>query len=570
MDGERGMTKLFSFAIVFVATISTDVAFGAAPDSIEARTKAIIQPYVDDHLFSGTVLIAKDGRPVFVQGFGAANLEHGVPDDRETKFRIGSVTKEFTATAILQLAEAGELMIDDPVSKYYSDAPKTWEKITIRHLLTHTSGIPSYTDIPDFFVKEARIARTPEEIIKLTRDKPLQFEPGSKYAYDNSGYVLLGYIIERVSGESYADYLQKHIFDPLGMKNSGYDSSDKIIPHRAEGYQSNKGEFVNAPFIDMSLPYAAGSLYSTVDDLLIWDQALYAGKPLSPASMQQMFTDYGNKIGFGWVIDDKYGHRHIWANGAINGFRSILSRYPDDKLTAIVLANVLPAPVEKMESDLAGLYLGGAMGPAEVTLSPDMLQRYVGAYELTPTFILKVTREDNRLFAQVTNEQRFQIYATTEKEFFYKTIDVRLTFTTDNKGAVSALVLHQNGSDQQAARISEAQAAQLVQALADKVKSQTATPGSEAALRRIIDEDARGSPDYDKLSPGFGTVTRQQLPTLVANLTRLGAVKEVVFKGVGPGGADIYEVQFTNGNTEWRIALGPDGKVVGVGYRPIP
>ena len=564
------MTRLFSFAIVFVAAISADVAFAAAPDSIEARTKAIIQPYVDDHMFSGTVLIAKDGQPVFVQGFGAANLELGVPDDRETKFRIGSVTKEFTATAILQLAEAGRLAIDDPVSKYYSDAPKTWEKITIRHLLTHTSGIPSYTDIPNFFVKEARTARTPEEIIRLTRDKPLQFEPGSKFAYDNSGYVLLGYIIERVSGETYADYVQKHIFDPLGMKNSGYDSSGKIIPHRAEGYQSNKGELVNAPFIDMSLPYAAGSLYSTVDDLLIWDQALYAGKPLSPASLQQMFTDYGNKYGFGWVIDEKYGHKRFWHNGAINGFRSIISRYPDDKFTIMLLANVLPAPVEKIESDLAGLYLGGATGPTEVTLPPELLERYAGAYEITPAAILKVTREGNRLFAQGTNQQRFQIHATTEKEFFYKTIDVRLTFTTDDKGAVSGLVLHQNGRDQEAARVSDTQVAELEQALADRVKRQIATPGSEMALRRIIDEDARGSPDYDKLSPGLGTVTRQQLPTLVANLTRLGVVEEVAFKGVGPGGADITEVQYANGNTEWRIALGPDGKVVGVFYRPIP
>ena len=566
-----GVARLISFAIVFAAAISADVAFAAAPDSIEARAKAIIQPYVDDHVFSGTVLIAKDGKPVFVQGFGDANYELDVPNTRDTKFRIGSITKQFTATAILQLAEAGKLAIDDPVSKYYRDAPAAWDKITIRHLLTHTSGIPSYTDIPKFFEADSRVARTPEEIIRLTRDKPLQFEPGSKYAYDNSGYILLGYIIEKVSGEIYAEYVQKHIFDALGMKNSGYDSSDKIIPNRAEGYQFDKGQLVNAPFLDMSLPYAAGSLYSTADDLLIWDQALYAGKPLKPASIQQMFADYGNKYGFGWVIDEKFGHKHIWHNGGINGFHTVFSRYPDDKLTIVVLSNFVGAPVERMEGELGGLYLAAAAAPpAELNLAPDMLQRYVGAYELTPTFIVKVTREGNRLYAQASGQQRFEIFASAEKEFFYKVVDAKISFSADEKGSVTGLTLHQSSRDQQAPRITDAQVAALEQALTNKVKNQIATPGSEEALRRIIDEDARGTPDYDKLTPGLGTVTRQQLPTLQVNLTRLGAVQTVSFKGVGPGGADIYEVQFANGNTEWRIALGEDGKVAGVVYRPIP
>jgi len=542
------MARFASFLFVLVAVFAADVAFAAAP--LATRAKAAIQAYADANIFSGTVLIAKDGKPVFVESYGAANRELDVPNARDTKFRIGSITKQFTATAILQLAESGKLNVDDPVSKYYSDAPKAWDKITIKHLLTHTSGIPSYTDVPNFFEKEARLPRTPEEIIKLTRDKPLQFEPGSKFAYDNSGYIVLGYIIEKASGETYADYVQKHIFDPLGMKDSGYDSTAKIIPHRAEGYQPDKGGFVNAPFVDMSLPYAAGSLYSTVDDLLTWDQALYAAKPLKPESLSRMFTDYGNKYGFGWVIDEKFGHKRIWHNGGINGFRSILSRYPDDKLTIVVLANLIPSPVEKMESDLAGIYLAAVTQSAEASLSPDVLQRYVGAYELTPAFIVKVTREGNRLFAQATGQQRLEIFATSEKEFFYKVVDARISFVADGKDSVSGLVLHQNGRDQQAPRIGDAEVAQLEQALADKVKNQTATPGSEPALRRIISEDARGVPDYDRLSPGLAAVTLQQLPRVMADLTRLGAVQAVAFKGVGPNGADIYEVLFANGNTE--------------------
>jgi hypothetical protein len=280
--------------------------------------------------------------------------------------------------------------------------------------------------------------------------------------------------------------------------------------------------------------------------------------------MQQMFTDYGNKYGFGWVIDEKYGHKRIWHNGAINGFRSIISRYPDDALTVVVLANVIPAPVERIESDLVGLYLAAVTPPMELSLTPETLQRFVGAYEVTPTLIIKVTREGGRLFTQASGQQRYEIFASSEKQFFYKVLDAKISFSDEG------LVLHQNGREQQAPRVSDARVFQLEQALADKVKNQNATPGSEDALRRIIDEDAKGAPDYDKLSPGLQTVTRQQLPTLQANLTRLGTVQTVSFKGVGPGGADIYQVQFDNGNTEWRITLAADGKVAALFYRPIP
>ncbi len=273
--------------------------------------------------FSGTVLVARNGKPVFRQGFGMADQEWNAANTPDTKFRLGSNTKQFTATAILQLAEQGKLSVDDPVSKYYPDAPAAWSKITIKHLLTHTSGIPTYTAIPKGFDTEFKLHHTPEELIKLTRDKPLDFEPGSKSAYDNSGYILLGYIIEKVSGQPYADYVQAHIFGPLGMKNSGYDSSERIIPLRASGYQPGPdGAWINTPFLDMSVPYAAGSLYSTVDDMLIWDQALLQDKPLKAASLQQMYTDYGHAYGFGWVIDKQFGKDRVSHSGGVNGFVS--------------------------------------------------------------------------------------------------------------------------------------------------------------------------------------------------------------------------------------------------------
>jgi len=356
------MRQLYMFFLgIVLLSASCPAMADPALDATQAnRAKALVDLIVEADQFSGAVLVAKNGVPVFRQAFGLANREWNVPNSPTTKFRIGSITKGFTATAVLQLAEARRLSIDDPVSKYYSEAPPAWNSITIRHLLTHTSGIPSYTGIPHFFDGEIRLDRTPEQIIKLTQDAPLEFEPGSKFSYDNTGYIILGYIIEKVSGERYADYVQHHIFDPLGMKSSGYDVSETITPNRAAGYSRDKTTFTNAPYLSMTEPFSAGSLYSTVDDLLIWDQALYAAKPLSPSSMQAMFTDYGHGYGFGWFIDNQFGHQHIFHDGGINGFVSRFDRYPMDKLSVVVLSNDGAAPVGRIADDLAAIYLGVA------------------------------------------------------------------------------------------------------------------------------------------------------------------------------------------------------------------
>lgn len=332
-------------------------ASAATDASLAAKAEALISPIAKAGRFSGTVLVARDGKPVFRKAYGLANWEWNIPNTPDTKFRIGSITKQFTATAILQLAEAGKLSVDDPVSKYYADAPAAWSGITIKHLLTHSSGIPSYTSIPHFFEQEARRDRTPEEIVKLTADKPLEFAPGSKFAYDNSGYVLLGYIIEKISGERYADYLQHHIFDPLGMTSTGFDVSETILPKRAAGYSRDKGKIGNTAYLSMTEPFSAGSLYSTVDDLLIWDRALQAGKLLGPASFQAMFTDYGHGYGYGWFVGNVLGHQHISHGGGINGFVTAFDRYPKDKLTVVVFSNEDFASVERITGGLAALYL---------------------------------------------------------------------------------------------------------------------------------------------------------------------------------------------------------------------
>ncbi len=351
------------------------------------------------------------------------------------------------------MVDQGKLSIDDPISKYYVDAPATWSKVTIKHLLTHTSGIPSYTALPKFFETSSKQPLTPDGIIKLTRDMPLEFEPGAKYAYDNTGYIILGYVIEKVSGETYADYVAKHIFAPLGMKDTGYDVSGVVLRHRASGYQGSKDGWKNADYLDMTLPYAAGSLYSTTGDLLIWDRALADGKILTPASRTAMFTDYGHEYGFGWRIDTEGGHERVGHGGGINGFSTGIARYPKDGVVAVVLANYSGTPSSSIADNLAGLCVGTWQPPKTITLPAATLDHYVGAYVLSPTFTLIITRQGDQLISQGTNQGPAPIYPSAPGEFFLKIVNAKISFTQPGDAPATALVLHQGGRDQTAPRV---------------------------------------------------------------------------------------------------------------------
>ena len=226
------------------------------------RMEQVIQSFVCGRHFMGSVLVARGNEIILDKGYGFANLEWNIPNSPSTKFRLGSITKQFTAASILLLEERGKLRVDDPVKKYMPDAPPAWDKITIFNLLTHTSGIPNFTSFPDYASIEP-FATTPAALVKQFRDKPLDFQPGEKMSYSNSGYVLLGYLIEKISGESYEKFVQDNIFTPLGMKDSGYDSNSAIIPHRAAGYSPGPDGPVNAGYVNMTVPLSAGGLYST-------------------------------------------------------------------------------------------------------------------------------------------------------------------------------------------------------------------------------------------------------------------------------------------------------------------
>jgi CubicO group peptidase (beta-lactamase class C family) len=353
----------------------------------ESRYDKFVQYYVTTQKFMGTVIVARDNEILFNKGFGSANLEWDIPNSPATKFRLGSVTKQFTAASILLLEEMGKLKIDDPIKKYLPDAPEAWDKITIFNLLTHTSGIPNFTSFPEY-QKEQLTAHTPKQIVDIFRDKPLDFTPGDKMSYSNSGYILLGYLLEKVSGETYQNFLQKNIFDPLGMKDSGYDSNSAIIPHRASGYSPGPGGLVNAGYVDMSIPLSAGALYSTTEDLLRWEQGLFGGKLLSKESLSKMITPYKNGYALGVGTGNVNGHEVIQHGGGIQGFVTHLAYYPDDKLTVAVLSNVMGTAPPGLAGKLAAIALGEKVvlpsERKEIIVPAEILSQYVGTYELEP------------------------------------------------------------------------------------------------------------------------------------------------------------------------------------------
>lgn len=318
---------------------------------------------VEHDRFSGALLVAQGGKVLLSKGYGMANRELGMPNTPQTKFRVGSITKQFTALAILHLEQQGKLNVQDPICRYIPDCPKAWQPITIHHLLTHTSGIPNFTEFAGYQEFKKQLT-SPVEIINLFRDQPLDFVPGEGWNYSNSGYIVLGYIIERVSGRSYAVFLQHNIFEPLRMVDTGYDDNRATITQRAIGYATAT---INADYIDMSVPYAAGGLYSTVQDLFLWDRALYPNS-LIPISLQnEMFTPFvtipvigreglsnaGASYAYGWRIGKKFNRLWIAHGGGIDGFSAKLDRYPDDNVTIILLSNLENAMVGDYAVDIA-------------------------------------------------------------------------------------------------------------------------------------------------------------------------------------------------------------------------
>jgi CubicO group peptidase (beta-lactamase class C family) len=384
------------------------------------------------------------------ESFGFADAEFRTPNSADTRFRIASVTKQFTAAAILLLQERGRLSLSDPVLKYMSDAPPAWGRITIYNLLTHTSGLPNINAFPDY--SEIRMRRlTPEQLIGLFRDKPLEYEPGTKYTYGNSDYIVLGHLIELISGQSYEEFLRKNLFEPLHMTCTGVDDERKVVPRHARGYVLTTDGIRHADFVSMTVPFSAGDLYSTTGDLLKWESALFSGHVVNAASLKAMITPFRNGYGLGLFVNDRDGHRLISHTGDIDGFGAIVAYYPDDKLTVIVLSNLFGGAYGLVATDIAKAAFGQRfILPSErpiVLVPPGTLAQYVGVYKLTPTITNVISLVDGRLTSKIGNQAELEMVPESQSKFFFKTGEAEIEFERDpHTGTVTGLIVHQDGA----------------------------------------------------------------------------------------------------------------------------
>jgi CubicO group peptidase (beta-lactamase class C family) len=409
--------------------------------ALEAKVDAFLKPALDYDLISGAVLIAKNGNILLSKGYGPANREYDIPNTPETKFRLGSMTKQFTAAAIMLLQERGLLNVDDTLTKYYPDYPDGG-KITVHHLLTHTSGIPNYNNMPDYEEKHVQPYGI-SQVIDWFKGKPLQFEPGSQFAYSNSGYVLLAGIIEKVSGISYAEFLQRNIFEPLGMANSGQDVFTTVLKNRATGHGGDGRTVYQAPYRDMPFMSGAGSLYSTVKDLFLWDRALYTDKLLSKASRDKMFTPYKDNYGYGWFIEQRDGRNVISHMGAINGFLTNIDRFVDDTVVVINLLNYECTFHRAVNTGLAAIALGKEYKPLLVaetlTVPPEVLGAYAGTYRFDFGAEVTVSLDNGRLMIADNEGSGVVASAQSDVLFFLRTRNAMVKFLKGDDGSVNGI-----------------------------------------------------------------------------------------------------------------------------------
>ncbi|QHI38794.1 Penicillin-binding protein 4* [Kordia antarctica] len=533
------------FLLLFVSIPSVQFA-----QNMEEKIDQLMSNQYKTDDSGATILIAKEGEIVYRKAFGKSNLELNTDMIPENVFEIGSITKQFTAVGILMLLEEGKLSLDDEITKFIPDYPTQETKITVHHLLTHTSGIKSYTSIPslrDFARKDI----SPTELIDAFKNEPMDFKPGEQYLYNNSGFVLLGYIIEKVSGMPYPEFLQKRIFDELKMNNSLYGSKYTIVKNRAAGYQKQE-TYLNADYISMNIPYAAGSIMSTVDDMYLWHKAVRNNALISKESLAKAFTNYtlnnGDKInyGYGWAMNMINEVPVIEHGGGIFGYTTQGIYVPSENAYVIILTNCNCNSPSEIAFKIAAIAIGKpypelskkvtltkeqlqkwvgayefedgvvrfvslkddqlysqrsdgnaafkifpltqnrfffedsfaeyifsdgtpkkvvfksninvskgvetdkkmAESKKEIQLSEEVLKKYIGTYELAPTFFIEVNVKGNQIFAQATNQPKFELFAESEDNFFLKVVEAKITFQIDEVTKMpKSLILHQGGQN---------------------------------------------------------------------------------------------------------------------------
>jgi D-alanyl-D-alanine-carboxypeptidase/D-alanyl-D-alanine-endopeptidase len=573
------MTSRIAFAFAIVLILAP-VAMPVPPD---AEIREILGRRVGaENLGIGIVVGVIDPKGRRIVAYGSPAKDDKRPLNGDTIFEIGSITKVFTSLVLMDMVQKGEVAVTDPVSKYLPATVKIPErnnkKITLQDLSTQSSGLPRMPS--NFSPKDNSnpyADYSVEQLYQFLSGYQLTRDIGAQYEYSNLGVGLLGHVLTLRAGMDYETLVRSRICEPLGMSSTSVTLSPEMKARLAIGHSPTLSA---VPNWDLSTLAGAGALRSSANDMLTFLAANlgYTKTPLAAAmaaelSIRRPTGSPDMEIAYGWHVQTKNGNSIIWHNGGTGGYRTYIGFDPKSHAGVVVLSNISTAA----GPDDIGRHLLDASYPLakveppkehkEVTVDPKIFDNYVGSYQLAPAVIMTISRDAERLFSQLTGQPKIQLFPEGERRFFVKEVDAQWTFDTDAQGHATQAILHQNGRDMAAKRIDEAQAAALLAALAKRVKDQTQAPGSEAALRRDIEELRLGQPKYELMSPALADTTRQQLPQLKAILAELGAVQSVTFKGVGPGGADIYEVKFEHGSTEWRIMLESDGKIASVGFR---
>lgn len=428
-----------------------------------------------------SVLVSKNGEIIYEKGFGYADIGNKVPVTPDTKFRIGSITKQFTASAILKLQEEGKISVTDKLSKFIPDFPRG-DEVTIHHLLTHTSGIHSFTDRPSF-LKYVTLSVTPKSLVDSIKSWPYDFNPGDRFLYNNSGFFILGYIIENISGKNLAEYLNETFFKPLGMNNTGMHSTTLLLDNEAYGYSIENGKVIKALNWDMSWAGGAGALYSTVRDLYRWNEAIFSGKVLKEESLKAAFTPVvlNNKeksdYGYGWAFQDVRGYKFISHGGGLHGFQSFLERQPENKITVAVLCNSTPPPdgvnpganaVSIAEYLLWKDMQKQSSFASDLAIDESILKSYVGRYDYGQGAVLIVTLDGKQLNAQMTGQPMFPIFPSSKNEFNWKVVEAKVKFETDENGNVTNLIHYQGGQQLAAKKLKDETPVNVNPAIFDK------------------------------------------------------------------------------------------------------
>jgi CubicO group peptidase (beta-lactamase class C family) len=457
------IARIFIALVVLYTTVNPRVLRGAERPSpedtgIESEVDAYLKPYLDLSGFNGSILVAKKGRIVVSKGYGMANYELSVPNTPKTKFHLASVSKTFTAAAIMILQERGKLNVSDPLSKYIPDYPNG-DRITLHHLLTNTSGIANINNFPEYATQQ-KFSHTPIDLIAMFKNKPLDFEPGSRgYTESNSNYNLLAYIIEKLSGQTYGEFLKQNIFDPLDLRDTGHDGNpNMLLSNRAAGYTpTGVTELENVPYMDWSIKTGNGSIYSTVEDLYRWDRALYTEKILKKSSLQQMFTEQ-----YGWFSGKRLNRNVVRMNGRSPGFNSDFQRYPDDDVCIIVLGNNYTPTATAIGLDLAKMVFGEKYETPKLVKPPKVdekiLDSYAGHYRFGADFFVpngayEIRREGDHLLMRSPGGNGILV-PQSDTQFFDRPFWSMIVFVKDIRGHVTHLLWRYAGTDYRAEKLS--------------------------------------------------------------------------------------------------------------------